>query len=262
MLSDSPSVMPCLNESRMSFASHPSKPPTTGFSWLHSTNPHVDWPSLTLCPNWDNPTDSGLVPFNVSPSSENSEATIDHPRTPPQLRSRSAQSFIINVQLDNPSKVFPALVNSSASGTFVSNQLGLWHNDLDRLLELQLFDRSPATTRITQYHNNTLTLNNNLQFQARLLVTQLPLLTPIMLGLPWLQDVNPDIDGKNLTMQFPSPEVSLAAAIPLCRQSIPDSDVSHPGASTSGATQCPSTSDDNPDKEGDATPPQSPSITL
>ncbi|KAG5349782.1 hypothetical protein C0989_001887 [Termitomyces sp. Mn162] len=61
-------------------------------------------------------------------------------------------------------------------------------------------------TRITQYHDNTLTLDNDLQFQAWLLITQLPPLTPIVLGLPWLQDVNPDIDWKDLTMQFPSPE--------------------------------------------------------
>ncbi|KAG5346763.1 hypothetical protein C0989_000251, partial [Termitomyces sp. Mn162] len=132
--------------------------------------------------------------------------------------------------------VFPALINSSTSGTFVSNQLSLQHNDLDKLLELQLFDGSPTMTRITQYHNNTLTLDNDLQFQAWLLVTQLPPSTPIVLKLPWLQDVNPNINWKNLTMLFPSPKVSLVAAIPLHLQSISDSNISHPGASTSGAT--------------------------
>ncbi|KAG5347998.1 hypothetical protein C0989_011271, partial [Termitomyces sp. Mn162] len=75
-----------------------------------------------------------------------------------------------------------------------------------------------------QYHDNTLTLNNDLQFQARLLITQLPPSTPIVLGLPWLQDVNPDINWKNLTMQFPGPEASLAAAIHLRFQPIPDPD--------------------------------------
>ncbi|KAG5719204.1 hypothetical protein E4T56_gene11783 [Termitomyces sp. T112] len=132
---------------------HPSAPIVLGFSWLCSTNPHVDWPSLTLRLNRDNPTDSGLVPFNVSPPSENSETLIDHPRTPPQLRSSSL-------------KVLPTLIDSSTSGVFVSNQLDLRHNDLDKPLELQLFDGSLTTTRITQYHNNTLTLDNDLQFQA------------------------------------------------------------------------------------------------
>ncbi|KAG5718343.1 hypothetical protein E4T56_gene8366 [Termitomyces sp. T112] len=174
---------------------HPSAPVVLGFSWLRSTNPHVNWPSLTLRLNWDNPTNSELVPFNVSPPSKNSKTTIDQPQTPPQLCSRSARF--------------------GASGVFVSNQLDLQCNDLDKPLELQLFDGSPTTTRITQYHDNTLTLDNDLQFQARLLVTQLPPSTLIVLGLPWLRDINPDINWKNLTMQFPGPEASLAADITL-----------------------------------------------
>ncbi|KAG5335993.1 hypothetical protein C0989_012379 [Termitomyces sp. Mn162] len=117
-------------------------------------------------------------------------------------------------------------------------------------------------TGITQYHNTTLTLNNDLQFQARLLITQLPPLTPIVLGLLWLQDVNPDIDWKNLTMQFPSSKASLAAAIPLHLQSNLDPDISDPGASTSGATQSPTASDSNLDDEESTTPPQSFSIKL
>ncbi|KAG5726572.1 hypothetical protein E4T56_gene4666 [Termitomyces sp. T112] len=185
----------------------------------------------------DNPANSGLVPFNVSLPSENSKTMINHSQTPPQLCSRSAQSFIINVQLDSLPKVLPALINSSASSTFVSSQLKLQCNNLNKPLELQLFDRSSATTGITQYHDNTLTLNNDLQFQAWLLVTQLPLSTPIVLRLLWLQDVNPDNDWKNLTMQFPSPKASLVAAIPLHLQSILDSDVFDSGTSTFGATQ-------------------------
>ncbi|KAG5717928.1 hypothetical protein E4T56_gene1699 [Termitomyces sp. T112] len=89
------------------------------------------------------------------------------------------------------SMVFSILVNSGTSGTFISSQLDLQCNNLDKLLKLQLFDGSPAITGITQYYNNTLTLNNNLQFQAQLLVTQLP-------PPPWLQDINPNINWKNL----------------------------------------------------------------
>ncbi|KAG5348865.1 hypothetical protein C0989_007644 [Termitomyces sp. Mn162] len=221
---------------------HPSAPIILGFSWLCSINPCVDWPSLTLRLNRDNPTDSGLVPFNVSPPSKNSKTMIEQPRTPLQLCSRSARS--------------------GASSVFISNQLNLQHNDLDKPLELQLFDGSPATTRITQYHDNTLTLDNNLQFQARLLVTQLPPSTPIMLGLLWLQDVNPNINWKNLTMQFPGPKASLAAAIHLCLQSISDLDVPCPDTITSKMTQDSPTPDANPDRERSTTPSQSPSDKL
>ncbi|KNZ81306.1 hypothetical protein J132_02078 [Termitomyces sp. J132] len=223
---------------------HPSVPVILGFSWLHSTNPHINWPSLTLCLNQNNPTNSGLVPFNV----------------------------------------LPTLVNSGASGTFISSQLDLQCYDFDKPLKLQLFHGSPTTIGITQYHDNTLTLDNNLQFQAWLLITQLLLSTPIMLELLWLQDVNPDINWRNLTMQFPSPEASLAAtiplclqsildsnvsdsnastfrvtlaAIPLCLQSILDSNVSNSNASTSGVTQSPLTSNNDPNSKENATPPQS-----
>ncbi|KAG5349248.1 hypothetical protein C0989_005022, partial [Termitomyces sp. Mn162] len=185
---------------------HPSAPVILEFSWLRSTNPRVDWPSLTLRLDWDNPTNSGLVPFDVSPPSENSKTTINQPWTPPQLHSRSAQSFVIYVRLGGSLRVLPTLIDSGASGIFISNQLDLQHNDLNKPFKLQLFDGSPTTTRIMQYHDNTLTLDNDLQFQAQLLVTQLPPSTPIMLGLPWLQDINPDINWKNLTMQFPGPK--------------------------------------------------------
>ncbi|KAG5348883.1 hypothetical protein C0989_007440 [Termitomyces sp. Mn162] len=241
---------------------HPSAPVVLGFSWLCSTNPRVDWPSLTLRLDRDNPTNSRLVPFDVSPPSKNSKTTINQPWAPLQLCSRSAWSFVIYVQLGGLLKVLPALIDSSASGVFVSNQLDLRHNDLDKPLKLQLFDGSPAMTRIMQYHNNTHTLDNDLQFQARLLVTQLPPSTPIVLGLPWLQDVNPDINWKNLTMQFPSPEASLVATIHLRFQSISDLDVPRPNTITSGTTQDSPTPDANPDRERSTTPSPSPSDKL
>ncbi|KAG5334671.1 hypothetical protein C0989_003212 [Termitomyces sp. Mn162] len=234
---------------------HSSTPIILSFSWLRSTNSHINWPSLTLCLDQNNPTDSRLVPFNVSLSSENSKTMINYLQTSSQLCSRSMQFFVINVQLNGSPKILSTLIDSSASGIFVSSQLDLQCNNLDKPPKLQLFDESPATTGITQYHDNTLTLDNDLQFQAWLLITQLPLSTPIMLRLPWLQDINPDIDWRNLTMQFPSPKASLAATIPLCLQSISDSNNSDPSASTSRATQSPSTPNNNSNSKN-ATPPQ------
>ncbi|KAG5349556.1 hypothetical protein C0989_003181 [Termitomyces sp. Mn162] len=170
----------------------------------------------------------------------------------------SWQCSLLNIQLNSSPTVLPTLVDSGASGTFISNWLGLQHNDLNKPLELQLFNGSPAITGITQYHDNTLTLDNDLRFQAQLLITQLLLSTPIMLRLLWLQDVNPNINWKNLTMQFPGSEPSLVAAIPLCLQSISDSDVPDPNTNTSGATQHSSTLDGDQKGEDNAPPPQSP----
>ncbi|KAG5715225.1 hypothetical protein E4T56_gene3014 [Termitomyces sp. T112] len=127
--------------------------------------------------------------------------------------------------------VLPALVNSGASSTFVSNQLDLSYDTLDKPLELQLFNGSPALTGVIQYHDSTLTLDNRLKFQVQLLITQLLESTLIVLGLPWLQDINPNIDWKDLSTQFLGPKASLTAAIPLCLQppsnsNIPDLDSS------------------------------------
>ncbi|KAG5337162.1 hypothetical protein C0989_010447, partial [Termitomyces sp. Mn162] len=101
-----------------------------------------------------------------------------------QLLLKSAQLFIINVSLNDFLMVLPTLINSRAFSTFVSKQLDLPHNTLNKLLEFQLFDQSPASSGITQYHNSALTLNNNFRFQVWLLAIQLLELTPIVLGLP------------------------------------------------------------------------------
>ncbi|KAG5335804.1 hypothetical protein C0989_000281 [Termitomyces sp. Mn162] len=99
----------------------------------------------------------------------------------------------------------PTLVDSGASSIFVSKQLDLLHNTLNRPLKLQLFNGSPASTGITQYHNSALILNNDLEFQVWILITQLLESTLIVLGLPWLQDVNSDIDWRNLTIPPQTP---------------------------------------------------------
>ncbi|KNZ74454.1 hypothetical protein J132_06859 [Termitomyces sp. J132] len=79
-----------------------------------------------------------------------------------------------------------------------------------------------------------------------------------MLRLLWLQDVNPDIDWTNLTMQFPGPEASLVAAIPLCIQSTPDSNIPNVNASISREAQSPSTLNNSQEGEDDVPLPQSP----
>ncbi|KAG6873329.1 hypothetical protein C0992_008840, partial [Termitomyces sp. T32_za158] len=79
-----------------------------------------------------------------------------------------------------------------------------------------LFDRHPAPSGpITKSHSSTLTLDNGLQFPVNFLVTQLHKSAPIVLGLPWLHDVNPDIDWATLTMKFHTPGAKLVAAIHL-----------------------------------------------
>ncbi|KAG6898329.1 hypothetical protein C0993_006974 [Termitomyces sp. T159_Od127] len=101
---------------------------------------------------------------------------------------------------------------------FVSDQLNLTHNSLDKLLELQLFDGKPTTAGpITKTHSSSIVLDNGLWFLVNLLIMQLLDTTSIMLGLPWLHDFNLDIDWRDFTMKFPGPGACLTA-IHLCLQ--------------------------------------------
>ncbi|KAG6867740.1 hypothetical protein C0993_011771 [Termitomyces sp. T159_Od127] len=87
-----------------------------------------------------------------------------------------------------------------------------------RPIKLQLFDGKPtAAEPITKTHFSSIVLNNDLWFLVDLLVTQLLETTPIVLGLPWLCDVNSDINWRDLIMKSPGLSACLAA-IHLCLQ--------------------------------------------
>ncbi|KAG6887209.1 hypothetical protein C0992_013377, partial [Termitomyces sp. T32_za158] len=101
-------------------------------------------------------------------------------------------SFIINTMLGNSLEILSALINSRATKTFISDWLALLHQDIAKPLELQLYDGHPASSGpITKSYSSILTLDNGLWFPIDFLVTQLHESTLIVLGLPWLHDVNP-----------------------------------------------------------------------
>ncbi|KAG6898964.1 hypothetical protein C0993_002166 [Termitomyces sp. T159_Od127] len=138
-----------------------------GFSWLCTTNSHVNWQHLTL--HFDQQTLEHLEPilFDVTTS----VSTANHPHTPSQLCSKSAWSFIIDVQLSDCTKVFTAC---RATGMFFSDQLDLHYNYFKRPLELQLLNGKLTTTRpITRLHSSSIVLDDGLWFLVNLLITQL-----------------------------------------------------------------------------------------
>ncbi|KAG6898444.1 hypothetical protein C0993_006840, partial [Termitomyces sp. T159_Od127] len=165
--------------------------------WLCSTNPHINWQNLTLHFKCQTPEHLEPISFNVTTLAN----TADHPHTPPQLCS------------NNSPQVLTALIDSGATSIFVSDQLDLTHDSLNRPLELRLFDGKPTTIRpITKTHSSSIILKNSLQFPVNLLVMQLPETTSIILGLSWLHNANPNIDWKDLTMKFPGTGTCLAVA--------------------------------------------------
>ncbi|KAG6899680.1 hypothetical protein C0993_007991 [Termitomyces sp. T159_Od127] len=112
-------------------------------------------------------------------------STTDHSHTPLQLCSKSTQLFVLNTQLSKSPQVLTASINSGTTRTFVSDQLDLIHDPLDRPRELQLFNGKLTTAGpITKTHTSSIILDNGLWFLVHLLVTQLPEVTPTILGLP------------------------------------------------------------------------------
>ncbi|KAG6877073.1 hypothetical protein C0993_010506 [Termitomyces sp. T159_Od127] len=148
---------------------HASAPLILGLFWLHSTNPCVNWWNLTL--HFDRQTLKCLEP---------SPLMLPPQPMPPTISTLLRSSFQIPT----------ALINSGATGMFVSDQLNFTYNSLDKVIELQLFDAledHPHCIRTT-------------------LAT----------------DVNSDINWRDFTMKFSEPSACLAT-VHLCLQSTNDS---------------------------------------
>ncbi|KAG6871932.1 hypothetical protein C0995_014746 [Termitomyces sp. Mi166 len=132
------------------------------------------------------------------------------------LHSSLARSFTIKVMLQSTSATYAALINSGATGMFVSSELALSGKEIGEPIELQLFDSTLTTSGlITYHHSNIISLANSLEFSVDLLITQLHCTMPIILGLLWLHDANPDIDWKSMAMMFEIKSAQLVASCSL-----------------------------------------------
>lgn len=99
-----------------------------------------------------------------------------------------------------------ALIDSGASDNFLDNSLFSTHPEMFRLLDspilLQLIDGSPAQSgKITHELTASATVAPFGPKPIRFLVTNLHPSTPVVLGLPWLQDNNPQINWTMLQVQ-------------------------------------------------------------
>ncbi|KAG6868162.1 hypothetical protein C0993_006953 [Termitomyces sp. T159_Od127] len=177
-------------------------------------------PTLTLIGRIAHSTSTAKPQSTQSPSFLMSPPWSAPPTTP-TLPCNSAQSppIVYPQRLTQQLPPSPHYSHQQrAIGMFVSDQLDLIYDQLDRPMELQLFNGKPTTTGpITKTHSSSIVLNNGLWFSVSLLVTQLLETTPIVLGLLWLHNINPDINWRDLTIKFPRPGACLAA-IHLCLQ--------------------------------------------
>jgi hypothetical protein len=135
------------------------------------------------------------------------------------ISSVSVRSFLLHISLPHdPSRFFNALIDSGATENFISTSLSLQLSQsrqcLPTPIPLELFDGEPTSSGdITHANHTMITFANGLPFPIRLYETKLHPAGPIVLGLPWLWQENPDIDWEVLTLRFRKHK--LAAAINL-----------------------------------------------
>ena len=123
----------------------------------------------------------------------------------------SQQAFFIDLQLPLlTTKTTRALIDSGASDNFIDPSIinvppHLIQN-LPQPITLQLFDGSTATSgQISQFISIPVTFPRGEVQHLDFFFTTLHPHSPIVLGFSWLQEYNPNIDWKTLTLHLPRP---------------------------------------------------------
>ncbi|KAG6887499.1 hypothetical protein C0995_014830 [Termitomyces sp. Mi166 len=145
--------------------------------------------------DWSFSPPTSIILFHFSPCSN---PTPTASTSLGLLHFSSARFFIIEVMLQLTGATHAALIDSGTTSTFVSLELALSSKEIGESIELQLFDSIPtASELVTYHHSDILSLANSLNFPVD------------------LQNANPDIDWKLMTMTFEAEYAQLAASFPL-----------------------------------------------
>lgn len=143
------------------------------------------------------------------------------------LSSRSSKSFILTTHLQGlPSTPQRALVDSGATRSFIDFSMADLLPHLRRKLPtdipLHLFDGEPTSAgNLTHEIVDTITFNDGTHHEWSFLITRLDPSATIVLGLPWLRHFNPEINWRNLTLQFTTEHLH-ATKVPIY---LPDEDI-------------------------------------
>ena len=137
-----------------------------------------------------------------------------------RISSPSENSFILRIRFPGETTYINALIDSGASVNFIDLALASKYPSLHCLLQLpidlELFD-GELTSGGTITHDLTTPIlyPNGVQHTVTFHETKLHRSNPIVLGLKWLKDVNPDVDWTSLSLVFRKER--LAGAIPMLR---------------------------------------------
>ena len=115
------------------------------------------------------------------------------------MSSQSSQSLLIITEIpDLGLKPFNTLINCSASMNFINSTLANMYPNLlvafKQPLPLQYFDGSSSSSNITHYILVDTKFPDNTIQSIKFLITKTHPLTPVVLGLNWLQTWNPKIN--------------------------------------------------------------------
>ena len=112
---------------------------------------------------------------------------------------------------DSENNAYNTLIDSGATHSFIDKCLTekFPQNilDLDIPIPLKLFDEQPTSAGdITSTFKDTISFADSSIQTVKFLITQLHPMAPVVLGLPWLKEFNPEINWKDLTLTFQGKE--------------------------------------------------------
>ena len=108
---------------------------------------------------------------------------------------------------DNEDLSYNTLIDSGATRLFVDRSIAEKFpqnvTELEQPIPLELFDGQPTSAgEITKSFKDTITFVNGTIQIVKFLVTRLHPTAPIVLGSPWLQQFNLDINWSDLLLAF------------------------------------------------------------
>jgi len=141
--------------------------------------------------------------------------------SPAHLLSHSNNSFLVSTHFpfsDSENLSYNTLIDSGATHSFIDKNLAEKFpkniSDLDTPIPLELFNGQPTSAGdITKIFKDTISFADSSIQTVEFLITQLHPTAPIVLGLPWLKEFNPEINWKDLTLTFQGREQISASLV-------------------------------------------------
>ena len=113
---------------------------------------------------------------------------------------------------------YSTLIDSGATRSFVDRTIAEKFpqnvTELEHPIPLELFDGQPTSAgEITKTYKDTISFIDGTIQTVEFLVTRLHPTAPVVLGLPWLKQFNPDINWSDLSLAFREGNARISAAL-------------------------------------------------